>query len=162
MCCPLIFTGSLKRHNQSHHLHQKDHQCDTCGKRFYRKEYLNSHRLQHEQGTIPRQPRRPKPITHVQNEMQLSSLPYSASPHTMVDSQIAVSQSVLDQDIGGGYYTITTETGEDDQPVMHTLVYNYPAVEYEVECGSSANEQLDAEALSAINLLAQASANQGY
>ncbi|XP_060076664.1 uncharacterized protein LOC132556298 [Ylistrum balloti] len=56
------------------------------------------------------------------------------------------------------YYTIETTSQDDEQQAA--VVYGYPAVQYEVECSSGA-EQLNSEDLSAINLLAQASVCQG-
>ncbi|XP_033754090.1 uncharacterized protein LOC117337267 [Pecten maximus] len=58
------------------------------------------------------------------------------------------------------YYAIETPSQDDEQQVAHTVVYGYPAVQYEVECSSGA-DQLNSEDLSAINLLAQASVCQG-
>ena len=45
-------SGSLKRHFMSHHMGVKNHVCDLCGKAFFRKEYLTSHKAQHAGLTI--------------------------------------------------------------------------------------------------------------
>ncbi|VDI44812.1 Hypothetical predicted protein [Mytilus galloprovincialis] len=80
----------------------------------------------------------------------LSDSTHIALPSTTVDNQMTVESS---------YYI---SNPDDENQVSHMFVYGQPAVQYEVECGSS-EEQLDAaEALTAINMLAQASINQGY
>ncbi|CAC5373227.1 unnamed protein product [Mytilus coruscus] len=80
----------------------------------------------------------------------LSDSTHIALPSTTVENQMTVESS---------YYI---SNPDDENQVSHMFVYEQPAVQYEVECGSS-EEQIDAaEALTAINMLAQASINQGF
>ena len=73
-----------------------------------------------------------------------------ALPSTTVENQMTVES------------TFYIAHPDEDNQVAHMLVYEQPAVQYEVECGES-GEQLDAaEALTAINILAQASISQEY
>lgn len=86
-------------------------------------------------------------VTVVQNEATAVSM--------LTKIQEASELSMFSQ-ADNTYYAIQTRD-DNDQP--QTVVYGYPSVQYEVEC-SSGVDQLDNEALSAINLLAQASASQ--
>jgi hypothetical protein len=57
----------------------------------------------------------------------------------------------------GAQYIYTSSSGEVSIQGNQELIYGQPAVQYEVECVGDVGDE---EALSAINLLAQASAQQ--
>lgn len=59
--------------------------------------------------------------------------------------------------VGGNQYIYTSANGEITVQGNQELIYGQPAVQYEVECVGDVGDE---EALSAINLLAQASAQQ--
>lgn len=145
----------------------KRYECQHCGRRFLRKEYLRSHAAQHT-GQIYPAPKRKKPdLPCPQLKITVGSNTYSvftsdaAAAVTPDQQETWVAAELVQNEEQTQDPTETARATESvEQSVEAPLFFIAPnQVEYEVECTSSGGTELTEADLTAINILAQATLN---